>query len=463
MLDDALKNYTRENVYPFHMPGHKRHMNFGVDPYQVDITEIEGFDNLHEPEGILLEMTKRIEKLYHSRESFLLVNGSTSGNLTAIFSATDWGDEIIIGRNCHKSVYHAAELRRLKVWYTKPEVDEKGMVTGTPMAEYERAIRLHPKAKAVVITSPTYEGMTEPVKAVAELAHKNGMLLIVDGAHGAHLGFHPYFPKSPLELGADMVIMSLHKTLPSMTQTAVLHINKDAKVESWKVKKYEAMFQSSSPSYVLMYSIARCIGFLEQGESEFDVYKNNLESFYEDCEKLKHIKVECKKGQDPGKLVLDTTKANISGYQLQQRLRESYGIELEMASFYYALAMTSVMDTEEGFFRLKNALFEIDATCQKREGALVALGDCYYIGEKREELFIAAEQPRVVCPLCEAVGKIAGGMISIYPPAVPLLVPGEIIEKEMIQMILQAREAGLTINGLERQKDGREAVSVIVN
>lgn len=463
MLDDALKNYKNENIYPFHMPGHKRQMNFGTDPYQVDITEIEGFDNLHEPEGLLLEMEKHIQKLYNSGKSYLLVNGSTSGNLTAVFSATDCGDEIIIGRNCHKSVYHAVELRCLKVWYTQPEVDEKGMVTGTSLKEYQRAMDLHPEAKAVVITSPTYEGMTEPVEAIAKLAHEKGMLLIVDAAHGAHLGFHPGFPKSPLELGADMVIMSLHKTLPSMTQTAVLHIRRDAKVELWKVKKYASTFQSSSPSYVLMYSVAQCLHFLEQSRDDFERYYRQLQQFYQDCSRLTRLKVVCSRGQDPGKLVLDVTEAGLSGYRLQQILRESYGIELEMASFYYALAMTSVMDTEEGFLRLKKALFEIDATCGVREGGLFSLKDSYHPGKKQEELYSVAEKPREWCPINGAVGKIAAGMVSIYPPAVPLLVPGEIIEEKMIGMLIRAKQVGLTINGLECTPDGSEAVPVIVN
>ena len=140
-----------------------------------------------------------------------------------------------MGRGSHKSIYHATWLRQCQIVYTYPKVSPIGMIEGTPVAEYEQAIKDHPDAGAIVVTSPTYEGMIEPLDEIVALAHARGIPVIVDAAHGAHLGFDPYFPKSPLESGADLVIMSLHKTLPALTQTAVLHVNENSLVSERQI------------------------------------------------------------------------------------------------------------------------------------------------------------------------------------------------------------------------------------
>lgn len=463
MLDETIKNYLAKEIYPFHMPGHKRQIRLGEEPYQMDMTEIPGMDNLAEPEAALGEVMHRLEKLYHSKKSFLLVNGSTCGILAAVFSVTNPGDEIIIGRNCHKSVYHAAEIRQLKVHYLTPKISDIGIVLGTSVEEYKNVIEAHPKAKAVLVTSPTYEGRVEPIEDIVRLAHSKGMFVIVDAAHGAHLEFGEDFPSSPLKQEADMVVMSLHKTLPSMTQTAVLHINLQTDIPIQKVQRGVNIFQTSSPSYILMSSVCQCVRFLEEKKDAFLVYQERLRSFYRDCSGLKHLHVSWAKGADPGKVVIETAKTDKSGYWVQEVLRREYQIELEMSSFYYALAMSSVMDTKEGFHRLKEALFAIDSQCGKRKETCETMDRMYLPGEKAMELYEAAQQPQRVCELEEAVGKIAGEMISIYPPAIPIVVPGEIITSEQIKLIRRAMDTGLLINGLKQAENGRKEVTVIVN
>ena len=225
MLDHKLRELADSDFYPFHMPGHKRQQTGLEDPYAIDITEIPGFDNLHDPQGLILEAMERMAGLYHAKKSYLLVGGSTCGNLTAVFSALPQKGCILMGRGSHKSIYHAAWLRQCRIVYTYPKVGQIGMIEGTSIAEYEQALQVNPDIGAIVVTSPTYEGMIEPLDEIVALAHARGIPVIVDAAHGAHLGFDPYFPKSPLESGADLVIMSLHKTLPALTQTAVLHVN----------------------------------------------------------------------------------------------------------------------------------------------------------------------------------------------------------------------------------------------
>lgn len=471
MLDQELKNYGKTEAYPFHMPGHKRNFSGLGEPYDIDITEIAGFDNLHQPESLLLEAMERMQKIYHSEKSYLLVNGSTCGNLAAIFAATAQGDEIIIGRNCHKSVYHAAELRALKVTYTCPTVSKDGYVWETEITEYQRAIEEAPNATAIVVTSPTYEGRVENLEKIVALAHKHCMVVIVDAAHGAHFGCHSFLPTNPVESGADIVVMSLHKTLPALTQTAVLHVPKGSHVRKERIEKYLDMFETSSPSYVLMASICKCIPFLETADSDFEAYEKRLVNFYTKCQKLNHLTLlNCEKrtekvsmaqivksGWDPTKLVIGVGDADMTGYQLMEQLREDYQIELEMASFTYALAMSSVCDTEEGLLRLADALLAIDKKVvvkKKEESHEISL---FSIGKKKMELCDAAKEEGKKCPLKEAKGKIAGAMVSIYPPAVPLLVPGEEISLENIRMIEVAMQQGLTITGIDK----REQIVVI--
>ena len=258
---EKLKAYSDSDYYGFHMPGHKRkmHMSWDADPYTVDITEIEGFDDLHHAEGILKEAQERAARIYHADETHFLVNGSTVGILSAIMGVTDKGDQILVARNCHKSVYHAIYLNELEPVYVYPEYDEKTGLNGEVKAdEIALLLEKNPNIKAVMIVSPTYDGVVSDVKKIAEVAHAHEIPLIVDEAHGAHFGFDPYFPKNANENGADIVIHSVHKTLPSLTQTALLHIN-GTFVNREKVRMYLHMLQSSSPSYVLMASIDECM------------------------------------------------------------------------------------------------------------------------------------------------------------------------------------------------------------
>ena len=463
MLEQELLKYTGSNAYPFHMTGHKRQGFFGADPYQLDITEIPGFDNLHQPEGLLLDMMEKAATLYGSRKSFLLVNGSTVGNLAAIYSATTQGGSIIIGRNCHKSVYHGAELRQLKVFYTNPKVSSRGIILGTPIEEYKRAVEECPNAQAMVVTSPTYEGMTEPLEEIVKLAHDRQMTVIVDAAHGAHFPFHKDFPTSPIESGADIVVMSLHKTLPALTQTALLHIHRDSLVCEDVVLKYLSMFETSSPSYVLLSSIGKCLDFLEKGEDAFSSYVDKLKNFYRGCEQLQKLSVTCEPYQDMGKIVIDTGCTDISGYELQRRLWQEDEIELEMASFYYGLAMSSVTDTRDGFQRLLQGLLRIDTSCQRRQWDGLMLEDLYRAREKKMELYEAAAMDKKICSWDEAKGRVAGEMISLYPPGVPVLVPGEVINERSLQILERAVAQGLQVTGLHKDTQGEKGIQVVVN
>ena len=273
---EKLKAYSDSDYYGFHMPGHKRNKNVtGAElPYEIDITEIEGFDDLHHAEGILKELQNYAAKVFHADETHYLVNGSTVGLLSAVMGCTERGGKILTVRNCHKSVYNAIYMNELEPVYIYPQFDTEQDLNGEIKVEELKEILASDqdrKIQAVVITSPTYDGVVSDVEAIAEAVHEYNLPLIVDEAHGAHFGFHTYFPENSNVKGADLVIHSLHKTLPSLTQTALLHMNQtDGKwlFDCERVRMYLHMLQSSSPSYVLMASIDECVHILEEKREE---------------------------------------------------------------------------------------------------------------------------------------------------------------------------------------------------
>ena len=293
-LYDRLKAYSESDYYGFHMPGHKRnkkYVNAGL-PCEWDITEIEGFDDLHHAEGILKEAQEQAAQVYRADETHFLVNGSTVGLLSAVLGVTEREDTILVARNCHKSVYHAIDMKELHPVYLYPEFDSQaGLNTKVSADDVEKALVENPKIRAVVIVSPTYDGVVSDVKAISEVVHKKGIPLIVDEAHGAHFGFHSYFPKNSNFQGADIVIHSLHKTLPSLTQTALLHMN-GTLVNREAVRDYLHMLQSSSPSYLLMASIDSCVNLLKQeGANLFDPYVVRLEKLRKSLKKLQSLQL----------------------------------------------------------------------------------------------------------------------------------------------------------------------------
>ena len=250
-LLEKLEEYSQSDYYPLHMPGHKRNISHFGDPFRLDITEIDGFDNLHHAEGVLLEAQQRAAALYGAEESFYLINGSTCGILAAISACTKRGGRILMGRNCHKAAYHGVFLNGLKAAYLYPETDFVRGINGAVTPETVRKALREQHPEAVFLTSPTYDGVVSDIRSIAEIVHKAGAILIVDEAHGAHFAMSPYFPESALSCGADLVINSLHKTMPSLTQTALLHVQ-GKRVDRERLKMYLGIYQSSSPSYVLM-------------------------------------------------------------------------------------------------------------------------------------------------------------------------------------------------------------------
>ena len=355
-LEETLRKYAASDAYPFHMPGHKRNAKVAGIDTSLDITEITGFDDLYHAEGILKDGQERAAQLYGAGSARYLVNGSTVGNLTAIFASTSDGDRIIMDKDCHRSVYHAAKLRHLNVDYVERPVIIPGIRGSIPPENVDKLLKSHPDTRAVIITSAGYNGVKSDVEKIAHIVHSYGAVLICDEAHGAHFGFCEDYPQSAIKQGADAVVMSLHKTLPAFGQTALLLLN-NAKLEE-NVSRYLDYFQTSSPSYMLMAG--------DKGTGALKKLSGFVDEFIEMTRDLRNIRIftrdeAIKAGAydfDKSRIIILTPGGD--GSKIFARLSEQYHIELEAEDDLYLTAISTLCDTAEGFERLAFALKDID-------------------------------------------------------------------------------------------------------
>ena len=486
-LYDKLIEYSLSDYYAYHMPGHKRNPSLtGAElPYNIDITEIEGFDDLHHAKGILREAQKRAASVYQAEESCYLINGSTVGLLSAVMGCTKQGDTVLMARNCHKSVYNAVFLNCLHPVYIYPEKVRGSEMNGEIRPEQVDALlNEYPDIRAVIITSPTYDGVMSDVAEIAKIVHEKNIPLILDEAHGAHLGFYSYFPANGNQCGADLVIHSLHKTLPSLTQTALLHMNGSIADRS-SVRKYLGILQSSSPSYVLMSAMDECVRMLaERGETVFSEYAARLDFIRKKLRELQHMQLLETDRYDPSKLVISVkntetvgTEKIFTGMDLYRCLLEEYHIQAEMAAGSYVVLITSPADSQEGFVRLFCALREIDERLQfkpqrntsvsserteERENRQEWLSDkenaegknrnlCTEVVFLPWEAELRREEGAESVVWESAVGRIALEYTYLYPPGIPLTVPGERISGQVVNQIRMYGKMGFNIEGTEKK------------
>lgn len=474
-LTDFLKQNQIDGMYPFHMPGHKRNRDFiDLDVLGLDITEIHGADNLHNPTGLIKNIQERLAGLYESEESLLLVNGSSGGIIAAILSVCGDGDKILVAGNCHRSVYSGLILSGASPVYIYPEINPAGFCMGINPADVAAALNADKTIKAVIVTSPTYEGVCSDIGKIAEIAHAASAVLIVDEAHGAHFGFHEYFPESSVKKGADIVVHSLHKTMPVLTQTSAIHIN-GQRIDRRALRATLSMTQTSSPSYILMSAAETFVEkFRINSKIYFDNYADLLYSVRNGLGFAQAINLsEPGEIYDRGKILL-CTGSRPDGVELERILREKFRIEIEMSGPKHVLAMTSVADSKEGFDRLLVAVMTIDAGYSRntddnsdiagdpKQGA--APGATYFsefksetqytssrtqIMTPREAFRLSLKSAPVQIDYMLAAGKISAGFVVPYPPGVPVLVPGERITALAINMIDRHRAFGLSVLGIE--------------
>lgn len=478
-LYEKLTAYGNSDYYAFHMPGHKRNMELmrARLPYNIDITEIDGFDDLHHAEGLLKELQENAARVFQAEETHYLVNGSTVGLLSAVMGCTERGGRILMARNCHKSVYNAVYMNELRPVYIYPEFSEETDLNGEiHVDQIKKLLEEYEDVQAVVIVSPTYEGVVSDIEAIAEIVHEYKIPLIVDEAHGAHFGFHSYFPQNANTRGADVVIHSLHKTLPSLTQTALLHMNGKL-VDRDSVRRYLHMLQSSSPSYILMASIDECIRLVdEEREKVFKPYVEMLCQLRKEIGKLKNLQLLETMQYDASKIVI-SARGRMSGKELQEILLENDHLQMEMAAGSYVIAMTGPGDTQEGMNRLLNALRNLDKRLdevlqgnrkqdknldevlsgnRKMDAATMKKdpGFCRHPLIPAERVVESAKvkgRKGLAVPWQEAAGKVSLEFVYLYPPGIPIVVPGERVSEEAVQQILDYEKNGFTIEGTKKK------------
>ncbi|MBQ8275906.1 MAG: aminotransferase class I/II-fold pyridoxal phosphate-dependent enzyme [Clostridia bacterium] len=446
-LYDALAAYSKTDAVPMHMPGHKRYAYDYLVGAELDITEIDGFDDLHDAEGLLQEAMDNAARVWGSRRAYFCVNGSTGGILAAIHACAPRGKKILVAQNCHKSVWHAIELCRLMPLHISPPVENDfDIFASIDPQVVDDALDINKNIAAVVITSPTYEGVISDIAAICAAAHRHGVPVIVDEAHGAHLGFSP-FPDGAVRAGADIVVQSLHKTLPSLTQTAIVHLCGDL-IDPAAFLRSKNLFETSSPSYLLMASCDGCARLLGGDDpTPLDGWANVLDIFYARTAALRHLRIFRPTGRaavfahDPSKIVISTRGTSITGGELMDRLREKFGIELEMASGDYALAMTGHGTTREHICRLADALRAIDGTLTSADVPAPIL-----LPPPAEQVMRpadAVEAPKLTLPVERTEGEIAADYLWAYPPGIPLLAPGQRIDRAVLDTIAALRERGV--------------------
>ncbi|GAA0743895.1 aminotransferase class I/II-fold pyridoxal phosphate-dependent enzyme [Clostridium oceanicum] len=475
ILNGVLK-YIKEKNTLFCMPGHKGGLGFLFtyegnefikNMIEFDLTEVEGLDNLHHSSGIINESCNMLSRLYNSKKSYFLVNGSTSGNLSMIFAAFNEGDKILVERNCHRSIFNGIILRKLKPLYIKDIVYER---YNAPLAlDTENCLKLireNKDAKGIVLTYPNYYGICSNLKEIVSEAKKYNMKVLVDSAHGAHFGISENLPENPLDIGADMVVMSAHKTLPSLTQTAFLHIGKESTVNMDKVDFYVSAFLSTSPSYLFLCSMDYSRFYLEKwGENHYNKLIQIADIYREKINKLDIFHVIGK--EDIGILNkyygsrddlndIDLTRYVInveegfSGNKLYDYLKEK-GIQCEMSDSFNVICILSTFQGEKQL----DKLYKVLKNCDKE-----VLRDSNNKSFKYKEINVQAnllpyevmDRKYIWKNFKESEGKIAYDSIVFYPPGVPIIMPGEIINKEIIDSICYYKDEGTDILGLKKGK-----------
>lgn len=440
---DRLKIVMEKDAYPMHMPGHKR--NYDILPSEIlkwDTTETGPVDNFHHPCDVIDMAQKDMADAIGADYSYFLVNGGSSGVTAAIMSVVGEGDKIAVATNCHKSVYNGLILSGAKPVYISPQINDEGICGGIAPSDLFHIF--NDDVKAVIITSPTYEGICCDVKVLADIVHKNNAVLIVDECHGAHFPFSDKFPKSALSQGADLVINSWHKTLPCLNQSAVLSISGD-RVDPIKVKNCINIVTTTSPSYPIMASMDYMRDQLVKDKNIMNVYTDMLLETRRDMSHCKSLKLvgDSFKGQcqiddiDIGKFTI-MIRTDMTGKQLEQILLDKYNFQVEMAGPHHIIAMSSAADTPKAIKKFGKAICDIDKKCERKyiDKMPIIPSDITCAMTPRQTFY--AKKKAV--DYSEAVGRISGENIIAYPPGIPVVAMGQVIKTEYIDTILELKK-----------------------
>ncbi|QSZ27417.1 aminotransferase class I/II-fold pyridoxal phosphate-dependent enzyme [Aceticella autotrophica] len=459
-LYDALKKYIDDGILPFHMPGHKGgriiSREYLKNIAMIDLTELPGTDNLHNPEGPILEAEKLAAKAFGAKESFFLVNGTTSGIYAAMAATLKKGDKVLIQRNSHKSIYSGLILTGAYPVYLSPMIDfDYEIAMGVLPEDVEKALKKDKDIKVVIITYPNYYGFCPDISRISEIVHRYNRILVVDEAHGAHFAFSDKLPITSLEAGADIAVQSIHKTLPAFTQSSILHVGSD-RIDIDRLKFSLRLFQTTSPSYILMSSIDMARAYMEEkGNKRLDSVIDLCNYIRDEINNIEGIKCHGKdiigrygiKDLDVTKLAINVSGLRLTGLEAEKILRDKFKIQMEMADLYNILAIITVADGEEEINILLKAIRSLRN--YKGETDIIKIDDfcdCPEIVIMPAEVF---QFRKNMVSLDNAEGKISGDFIIPYPPGIPIICPGERIKKGMVKYISLLYNKGIRIIGVK--------------
>lgn len=458
-LVEGVLRYTKENNISLSMPGHKAGLGFretaiGQELYEsfikCDITEVDGVDNLHLPEGIIREAQELLREYYKSKKAYFLVNGSTSGNLAMVFASFNEGDKVLVERNCHRSIFNAIILRKLRPIYIKNKIHPKYDAPMSIDVEHLlHAINLNSDAKGIIITYPNYYGICTELELIIKECKKNNIKVLVDSAHGAHFGVHEDLPKSAVLLGADLVVMSAHKTLASLNQGSFLHVNDESLIE--KVDFYVSAFLSTSPSYMIMCSMDYSRYYLqEKGVQAYTSLLSRSEKYRRLINKIPHVHIL----DNTDMQNIDLTRYVISiekGYSAESvyKYLKDKKIQPEMCDGRNIVLIFSPFNKEEDFYIIYKAMKSCPIEDMKEEYNEIMINKIPSIILEPYEVM---EKKKVWIKLKDSIGKICAGAVVPYPPGIPLITLGEKVEENLVNVIEYYLKKGNTVLGVKDNK-----------
>lgn len=462
-IAEAMQAYARDGALAFHTPGHKQ--GLGAHPLlkklitaeglREEVSLMEELDDLHEPTMCIREAQELAAELYGADAAYFMINGTSGAIHTMLMAALCPGDTVLLPRNAHRSMIGGIILAGAKPVFIQPEIDETlGIAMGLRLSDIQKAIAAHPEAKALALVYPTYYGVTVDLQAIADELHAHDMLLLVDEAHGPHLKFSDVLPPQAIDAGADMAAQSTHKIVGSLTQTSMLLV-KGERVSAERVRQAASLLQSTSPNQLLLASldIAR-LQLAEEGAEKVGRAVALAEKLRQDINAIDglwsfgadYLHSEGASGLDLTKVTVSLRALGISGPQAEHILRHEYKIQCELSDAYNLLFIISYADTEHETEILLAALKELASryTGKEKFSVPVSLPAVPILGMTPREAFFADYEQ---VPFAEAAGRIAAEQLMFYPPGIPILAPGDTIDKSSLDYIRAMQELGLKVVG----------------
>ncbi|WP_336772633.1 aminotransferase class I/II-fold pyridoxal phosphate-dependent enzyme [Paenibacillus sp. MMO-58] len=465
-LFSALRRHAENDPVQFHIPGHKKGLGsdtefrefIGDNALSIDLINIAPLDDLHQPTGVIEEAQKLAADAFGADYTYFSVQGTSGAIITMILTVCSPGDKIIVPRNIHKSVMAAIIFAGARPVFISPARDSNlGIDHGITTRSVKRALDRHPDAKAVLVINPTYFGICANLKEIVDLVHSYDIPVLVDEAHGVLIHFHEKLPMSAMQAGADMAATSVHKLGGSMTQSSVLNVRK-GRINPFRIQTILSMLTTTSTSYILLASLDTsrrnlAINGHEIAERAIELAQyareqiNQIPGLY--CFGEDILGDEATYDYDPTKVTVHVRHLGVTGYEVENWLRDHYNVEIEMSDMYNILCLVTPGDTSESVDKLLHALRGLSETYHEGAEArelVVKIPDIPQLSLTPRDAFYGETE---IVPFKESAGRIIAEFIYVYPPGIPILLPGEVISQKNIDYIVDHVEVGLPVKGPE--------------